>query len=76
VLCGAVNYLRASVTPVHHGGMGDVRLVGGPYDGTTLEDASGDGAWMIVDGTDQRAAYDPTDDPGVWEYKGMLPPWT
>jgi hypothetical protein len=56
--------------------MSDVRLVGGPYDGTVLEDMGGDGAWMIVDGDDRRAAYDPTDDPGVWEYKGMLPPWT
>jgi hypothetical protein len=51
-----------------------VTFVGGPYDGLVLPGDDGEGTWMVVDGDERRAAYEP-DGPGVLKFQGMLPWW-
>lgn len=61
-------------------GGGTVRYVGGPWDGEqtvmedwTAADAAG-GAYVVVDGWEDRASYgpEPGADPWVWNYQGPV----
>lgn len=60
------------------GRMNDVRLVGGPLDGTEMADPDPDspdpGVWLVVPGWQARAEYGPMPggDPGVWWYLGPV----
>lgn len=60
------------------GRMSDVRLVGGPLDGTEMADpdpgSPDPGVWLVVDGWQARAEYAPMPggDPRVWWYLGPV----
>lgn len=60
------------------GRMSDVRLVGGPLDGTEMADPDPDspdpGVWLVVPGWQARAEYAPMPggDPGVWWHLGPV----
>ncbi|MFC9973513.1 hypothetical protein ACFVH6_21725 [Spirillospora sp. NPDC127200] len=51
-----------------------VQLIGGPLDGEEHDlDPSEEGAYMVVPGAEQRAVYEPGDDPGRWLFRGWVP---
>lgn len=70
----------AAAVPADSGGMDPdthVTLIGGPLDGMdigTQTITDDPGAYMIVPGTDSRAAYEPRpgEDPTRWHFQRML----